>query len=136
MDQALPSYAIVSPVRDEAENLERTIASVLAQRHRPLEWVIVDDGSRDATPAIAAAAAAQHDWIRVVTRPSREGAKRARGKPIVEAFGAGLAELRAEPGVVVKMDGDLFVPPHYFEWVAAVFARVERAGIVGGVGLV
>jgi biofilm PGA synthesis N-glycosyltransferase PgaC len=132
----LPPYVIVSPVRDEADYLERTIESIVAQQHRPAEWVIVDDGSTDATPQIAAAAAAAHDWIRVLTRPGRADSGRARGKPIVEAFNAGLATVRAPHEFVVKMDGDLYVPPHYFDWVARTFGRYPRAGIVGGFGLV
>jgi glycosyltransferase involved in cell wall biosynthesis len=132
----LPAYVIVSPVRDEAEFLGRTIDSIVAQQHRPAEWVIVDDGSSDATPQIAAAAAAAHDWIRVVTRPGRASAPRARGKPIVEAFNAGLETVAAPHEFVVKMDGDLFVPPHYFDWVARTFEHYPRAGIVGGFGLV
>ena len=47
----LPAYAIVSPVRDEAEHLGRTIESITAQTHLPALWVIVDDGSSDATAA-------------------------------------------------------------------------------------
>ena len=132
----LPAYAIVSPVRDEAEHLERTIASIVAQRHRPARWVIVDDGSSDDTAAIADRAAAEHDWIRVVSRPERRAASRGRGGPIVEAFNAGRAVVDVPHELLVKMDGDLFLPAHYFEWVARVFERVPRAGIVGGVGLV
>jgi glycosyltransferase involved in cell wall biosynthesis len=127
---------IVSPVRDEAEHLQRTIDSIVAQEHRPAEWVIVDDGSTDATAQIAAAAANAHDWIRVVPREGRAGAARGRGKPIVEAFNAGLATVTVQHEFVVKMDGDLFVPPHYFDWVARTFARYPRAGIVGGFGLI
>jgi glycosyltransferase involved in cell wall biosynthesis len=98
--------------------------------------VIVDDGSSDATPDIAAAAAAEHDWIRVITRPARASETRGRGKPIVEAFNAGLAQVSAAHEFVVKLDGDLYLAPHYFAWVAEVFAETPRAGIVGGVGLV
>jgi glycosyltransferase involved in cell wall biosynthesis len=133
---SLPAYVIVSPVRDEAEFLGRTIESIVAQQHLPAEWVIVDDGSTDATPQIAAAAAAEHDWIRVVTRTGRAAASRGRGKPIVEAFNEGLSGVATAHEFVVKMDGDLFVPPHYFDWVARTFARYPRAGIAGGFGLI
>src|SRR4051812_4257171 len=129
-------YVIVSPVRDEAEFLGHTIASIVAQEHRPAEWVIVDDGSTDATPSIAAGAAREHEWIHVVTRSGRTNAARGRGKPIVEAFNAGLETLTVQHEFVVKMDGDLFVPPHYFDWVARTFDRYPRAGIVGGFGLI
>lgn len=133
---SLPAYVVVSPVRDEEEFLQKTIDSMVAQEHRPAEWVIVDDGSTDATPEIAAAASGAHEWIRVVTRDDRAREARGRGKPIVEAFNAGLATVAVEHEFVVKMDGDLFVPPHYFEWVAKTFERYPRAGIAGGLGLI
>jgi biofilm PGA synthesis N-glycosyltransferase PgaC len=124
------SYAIVSPVRDEAEFLPTTAKSILAQTVRPAQWVIVDDGSDDATPVIARQLAEEHDWITVVQRPRRK--KRARGAPVIEAFHAGKETLTADYDVIVKLDGDLRFADHYFEWVLAVFERVPRAGIVGG----
>jgi GT2 family glycosyltransferase len=128
---ALPSYAVISPVKDEAEHLVRTAASLAAQTHRPLRWVIVDDHSVDETAAIASRLADQHDWIEVIR--SGEKAGRGRGGKIVRAFNSGLRALDAWPDFLVKMDGDLFLPAHYFEWVAETFGRVGEAGIVGGV---
>lgn len=124
----------MSPVKDEAEHLPLTARALIEQSHLPVQWVIVDDGSTDATPAIAEALAAEHDWITVV-RPGGS-AERARGAPIVRAFDAGVATLRERPEVVVKLDGDLFLPAHYFAWVAETFARVPRAGVVGGVAMI
>ena len=127
---ALPRYAVVTPVRDEAEHLARTATSMIAQTHRPERWVIVDDGSTDGTRAIAERFAAEHDWIRVVALEPRP--RRARGAPIVRAFAAGRDALDVRPEFVVKMDGDLFVPAHYYEWIASAFERAPKAGIVGG----
>jgi poly-beta-1,6-N-acetyl-D-glucosamine synthase len=132
MPEPLPSYAIVSPVRDEGEFVAGTIESIVAQTHRPAEWIIVDDGSTDDTRRIAEGFAAEHDWIRVVAGEQRH--RRARGKPIVEAFNRGREQLRKRPDFVVKLDGDLFVPSHYFAWVAETFARDPRAGVVSGRG--
>ena len=126
----LPDYAVVTPVRDEAEHLARTARSMIAQTHRPLRWVVVDDGSTDETRAIAERFAAEHDWIRVIETGPRK--QRARGAPIVRAFAAGRGALDVRPEFVVKMDGDLFLPAHYYEWVARTFERVPRAGLVGG----
>jgi hypothetical protein len=61
---------------------------------------------------------------------------RARGAPIVRAFNRGLDALAENTEFVVKLDGDLFLPSHYFEWVAAAFAADPRAGVVGGVVLI
>src|SRR5436190_7323106 len=126
----LPSYAVVSPVFNEADYLPYAADSLVAQTHRPMQWVVVDDGSRDATRAIAEGYARKHPWISVVDSGQRAG--RERGGKIVRAFNAGLADLRTRPDIVVKMDGDIMLPAHYFAWVAETFARVPRAGIVGG----
>ena len=134
MPGALPTYAVVTPVRDEADHFERTAESMVAQTHRPLQWVVVDDGSTDGTREIAERYALRHHWIEVIAAESAH--ERARGAPIVRAFQQGCATLRGRPDVVVKLDGDLFLPAHYFEWVAQTFARDSRAGIVGGVALI
>lgn len=127
----LSSYAVISPVKDEAQHFERTAEALLAQTHRPLQWVVVDDGSTDDTFDIASRYAAEHDWI-TVTR-SRASGRRERGAPIVRAFNRGLRSLETRPDFVVKLDGDLFFPSHYFAWVAATFNVDARAGVVGGI---
>ena len=43
---------VVSPCRNEADYMRRTLDSMVAQTERPMLWVVVDDGSTDATPAI------------------------------------------------------------------------------------
>ena len=85
----LGTYAIISPVRNEAKYLDRTIQSVIKQTWRPVEWVIVDDGSSDDTATIAETAAVQHPWIKVIRRANR--GFREPGKGVVVAFNEGLA---------------------------------------------
>ncbi len=134
MSGVLPTYAIVTAVRDEERFFRTTGLSVIAQTHRPQQWVIVDDGSKDRTRSIAESFAATHDWITVID--SGVDHARARGAPIVAAFNAGRNALAQRSDLIVKMDGDLFLPANYFEWVAATFAHDPRAGIVGGVVLI
>lgn len=43
-------YIVVTPCKNEGENLPNLIASVVAQTIMPVLWVIVDDGSTDTTP--------------------------------------------------------------------------------------
>ena len=48
--------------------MRHTLDTVIAQSILPAKWVIVDDGSTDATPAILAEYAGRHAWIEIVTR--------------------------------------------------------------------
>jgi biofilm PGA synthesis N-glycosyltransferase PgaC len=131
MTPPLPTYAIVTPVRDEVAHFRRTAASIVAQTHPPAQWIIVDDGSADGTEKVADELAGEHAFITVIHRPRRE--TRERGGPIVRAFKAGVEAIECSPDVIVKLDGDLYLPPHYFAWVAGTFAEHDDAGIVGGV---
>jgi biofilm PGA synthesis N-glycosyltransferase PgaC len=133
-EPSLPSYAIISPVRDEAAHIRRTLEAIVAQTHLPSEWVIVDDGSTDATPEIVSEYVAEYPWIRMIE--SGLGGRRERGSRIVDGFNRGRSQLREPADVTVKLDGDLYLPPQYFAWVAEVFARVPTAGLVGGIGYV
>jgi glycosyltransferase involved in cell wall biosynthesis len=122
---------IISPVKDEAAYLERTIRSVVAQTHRPALWVIVNDGSRDRTGEIAEAAAREHDWIQVVHR--EPGAGRRVGPGVVEAFYDGLnRDDRSQFDFLCKLDGDLEFAPGYFAELLQRFADNPRLGTASG----
>ena len=107
-------YLLISPCRDEADFMRQTLDTVIAQSVRPAQWVIVDDGSTDATPAILAEYAAQHAWIKVVTRKDR--GRRAVGPGVIEAFYAGYESVNPDDfDYLCKLDLDLRLPPRYFE---------------------
>ena len=66
--------SVVVPVHNRPMLLGEAVNSVLAQSHRPLEIVIVDDGSRDRTPELAnALVAANPEVVRVVHHPTNYG---------------------------------------------------------------
>jgi biofilm PGA synthesis N-glycosyltransferase PgaC len=131
------TYALVTPARDEADNLRRLADSVLAQTIPPTEWIIVDDGSADETPAVAGALAHEHGWIRELGSPgaqSRDGAMvdgRLAGRDVL-AFKSGVAALDQPPDVVVKLDADVSIAPDYFERLLAAFDADPTLGIASG----
>ncbi len=125
------SYVVITPVRNEAEFIEKTLVSMCRQTIKPAEWIIVDDGSSDATPEIIARYATQYPWIKLVNREDR-GARQ-RGKGVVEAFYAGYDTLLEQDyEFIVKLDGDLSFEPLYFECLLREFAANPRLGIAGG----
>ncbi len=128
----LPPYVIVTPARDEAAYISVTLLSVIAQTHRPLRWVIVDDGSTDRTPEILRRHTRGWQWITVVSTGSRE---RRLGSAEVLAFQRGLAEIDADLPYefIVKLDADLRLPPDYFGRLLARMSAEPRLGIASGV---
>lgn len=126
-----PKYIVITPVRNEENNFPLTIASFVNQTIRPALWIIVDDGSKDRTAAIADEAAAKYDWIRVLHRADR--GFRQPGTGVVAAFNDGLALVGDEPwDYLVKFDGDLSFEPDYYEQCFAHFDRDSTLGIGGG----
>lgn len=124
-------YVIISPVRDEEANLQRTIESVIGQSIRPWEWIIVDDGSTDETGAIADRYGRQYYWIRVCRRDNR-GFRKA-GGGVVDAFNDGYRILSSKDwDYIVKLDGDLSFNPEYFQSCFSAFELDKRLGITGG----
>lgn len=122
---------IISPTKDEAAYLQRTIDSMVRQTFRPTTWIIVNDGSSDATGAIADRAAEAHPWIRVLHRPA--GTPRRVGPGVIEAFYAGLElfDLR-DYDFICKMDGDLELPDDYFRILMDRFEADPRLGTASG----
>ncbi|MBV9773390.1 MAG: glycosyltransferase [Gemmatimonadetes bacterium] len=64
--ESAPPLSVVIAARDEERNIEEALASVLAQRYDPLEVIVVDDRSTDATGAILDRMAATSARLRVV----------------------------------------------------------------------
>lgn len=127
----VPRLVIVSPTKDEARYLNRTIDSMVRQSVLPKLWLIVDDGSVDATGAIADDAAEKYPWIRVIHRPI--GTQRSVGPGVIAAFYDGLSRVNLDDyDFVCKLDGDLEFGENYFEILLKRFARNPRLGTASG----
>jgi chlorobactene glucosyltransferase len=50
--RAGPLVSVIVPARNEAMNIERSVRSILATEYRPIELIVVDDRSSDATAEI------------------------------------------------------------------------------------
>lgn len=122
-------YAVVTPAHDEEDNLRRLAACMVAQTHRPLLWVIVDDGSADGTADVVTALERKHAWVRLLRLPP---AGMARGAPVVRSFAAGLETIDPLPAVVVKLDADVSFGADYFERLTRAFAADPRLGMASG----
>ena len=125
------TYVVITPVRNEEMYLQHTIDSMAAQTVRPALWIIVDDGSTDATPDIVNRAMQQHSWIRLHRRPDR-GVRKV-GGGVIEAFNEGLHLINLdEYEYVCKLDGDLQFAPQCFERLMEIFRSDPELGTASG----
>ncbi len=125
----VPTYVLITPARDEAQFIELTIRSVVAQTARPMKWIIVSDGSTDRTEDIVTEYAADHPWIELVRMPERTERHFA-GK--VHAFNAGYAKAKdLNADVVGNLDADVSFEPEHFQFLLSKFAEDPELGIGG-----
>jgi len=122
-------YVLVTPARDEAQHIEKTIRSVLSQTVRPIKWVIVSDGSTDGTDEIVTKYLAENSWIQLVRTPER-CERHFAGK--VQAFNAGYAQVKQiEYDFIGCLDADLSFDEEYFSFLLSKLAADPRLGLVG-----
>lgn len=112
-DAVRPLISVVIPCYNHARYLEEAIASVRAQSYRPIELVVVDDGSEDDTPAVAAA----YPDVRYLRQENRG---------LAAARNAGLRASRGE--YLVFLDADDRLLPHALQaGMACLSANPESA---------
>ncbi|WP_137179321.1 glycosyltransferase [Roseomonas sp. AR75] len=112
----MPAVSVLMPVRDGAAFLPAALDSILRQEWRDFDCIVVDDGSRDATPQLLAQAARRDARIRVLTQP-RSG--------VVSALNRGLAASRAP--WVARMDADDVARPDRLAKQMALAATTPQA---------
>jgi biofilm PGA synthesis N-glycosyltransferase PgaC len=125
----LPVYVLITPARNEAQYIELTLRSVVAQTFRPLRWIIVSDGSTDSTDDIVRRYASEHNWIKLIQMPERVERNFA-GK--VHAFNAGRASVAdLSYDVIGNLDADVSFAESHFHRLVSKFAEHPQLGVVG-----
>ncbi|MGH9717535.1 MAG: glycosyltransferase [Candidatus Acidiferrales bacterium] len=123
-------YVLMTAAYNEEENIGKTIESVLAQTRLPERWVIVSDGSSDATDEIIHEYAKCNDFIGFV-RMTRDPGR---------SFGAKVIALRSASKMlegtgfdfIGNLDADITLDPNYFESLLDRFDRNPTLGLAGG----
>lgn len=110
--------SIVVPVYNVAPYLHQCVESLLAQTHRRLELIFVDDGSTDGSSAILDTYRERHPCIRVIHQPNG-GVSVARNTGIDSASG----------DYIGFVDSDDWVEPDYTERLLQIFIEHPEADV-------
>jgi glycosyltransferase involved in cell wall biosynthesis len=127
----LPPYVLVTPARNEELFIKNTLDSVVQQTYRPRKWVIVNDGSTDATVRIIEPYAAKYDWIELVNLPARLDRNFAAK---VGAFNTGQERVKnLDYEIVGNLDADVSLEKDHFEFLLKKFNEDPHLGVAGTV---
>jgi len=123
------NYVLITPARNEEDFIEMTIRSMITQTNLPLKWVIVSDGSTDATDNIVKRYLPAYPWIELVRTPERKERHFA-GK--VMAFDAGYERVKdLNYDIIGNLDADLSFEKDYFKFLLSKFAENPKLGVAG-----
>jgi len=111
----------IIPVRNRASLLREAVTSVLEQSYRPIEIIIVDDGSTDDTPRVADDLAQSYAEIRTIHRANAgPGVARETGRKV------------AQGEFIQYLDSDDLLLPSKFETQVRGLREDEAAGVSYG----
>ena len=120
IDAAAPEVTVLLPVRNGAETLAAAAGSILQQSFEAFELLIVDDGSRDRTAAVAAGLARADPRVRLIRQDALG---------LVAALNRGVSEARA--GLIARMDADDVADPERLTLQVAAMARRPLVALLG-----
>lgn len=122
-------YVLITPARNEENNIERTIQSVIVQTLLPKRWIIVSDGSTDRTDDIVKKFLPDHPWIKLIRMPEHIDRQFAAK---VNAFNAGYEIIKKEKyDIIGNLDADLSFEKDYFEFLTTKFQADPLLGVAG-----
>jgi glycosyltransferase involved in cell wall biosynthesis len=128
-EHSLPSFVLITPARNEEKFIERLLQAVASQTILPTKWVIVNDGSTDATARIVSSYVAKYAWIELINLPSQRDRSFAAK---VFAVNAGLERVRnLDYQVIGNLDSDVSFDPDYFEFLMKKFQGDPILGVAG-----
>jgi glycosyltransferase involved in cell wall biosynthesis len=111
--------SILVPCYNQGIYLKETIQSALASSYRPIEILIINDGSSDNSLALALELESQHPEVRVLDQANAG---------VTKARNAGIAAAQGE--YLLPLDGDDLISPAYIEQGLAILATRPEVKVV------
>ena len=130
---SFPLYALITAAKNEAPHIELTMQSVIAQECKPICWVIVNDGSTDATEAIVSKYLREAKFIHLISNLPRD--KRdfgAKARALKQALDY-LTKNNAACKYLGTLDADISFKPDYYKCLIRRMESESNYGITSGV---
>jgi len=124
-------YVLITPARNEAALIEKTIQSMIEQTALPVKWVIVNDGSTDETGNIVKRYLPNQNWMELVEIPQRQDRSFAKK---VHSFNAGFERVKGlQYEIIGNVDADISFGKDHFDFLLSKFRDDPSLGVAGTV---
>ncbi len=114
-----PLVSVIMPAYNASEWIEEALLSVIASKYRPIEVIVMDDGSKDDTLVKAQAFAEKHREVIVYSQPN-SGASAARNHAIRLSHGT----------YILPVDADNIIDPLYIPEAVNVLEKRQEVKVV------
>ena len=121
---------IIIPIFNEENQLDKCLQSFVNQTTKPLNLILVNDGSTDNSKEIINKYSKKFSWINNYNKTSNGKAEA--GKKIIKAFNFGKSKSKIKYDLIGKFDGDIILPKNYFEKMIQHFKKNINIGICSG----
>src|SRR5690242_7802326 len=121
----LSRLVAITPARDEEKFLPGLISSMAAQSRLPDRWIVINDGSVDATREILDEAASRYQWLEPHHLPQNHG-RQPGGESVIMRFLP--REEWCKWDYLLRLDADLTFAPDFVESLLAEFQRDPKLG--------
>lgn len=119
MSVAAPQVSVIMPVYNAGRFIRAAVDSVLEQSYRDWELILIDDGSRDASPSMLAA----YDDARIIKLRNDEN------RGLISALNRGVEAARAP--LLARLDADDIAEPCRLEKQVAAMRRRPELDLLG-----
>lgn len=131
------TYILITPVKNEDDNLPGLIKSIASQDIRPIAWFIVDDASDDHSSRIINEAVLEYSWIHTVKLDVSGDYDIGKHYAAVCVTGFERAldyceQNNLEFGYIALSDADMLYPSNYFTSCISFLRDNTHFGIVSG----
>ena len=124
------NYNIITPIKNEGDHIENTIASILNQNQRPKHWFIIDDHSTDESNFIISKYTSKYEFISLIEAPilkiSEISAR------IAYLVNYGISKFDEPIELMLKLDADVVLPKDYCSYLISKFESNNKLGIASG----
>jgi poly-beta-1,6-N-acetyl-D-glucosamine synthase len=126
------TYSIITTARNEAKYILRTLESVIHQSIIPNEWVIVNDGSSDATSEIVSRYSKTYSWIQLFDLYDFRPEIKSTGGRVGHILNVAVQSVKSDYDILIKVDADVEFDPDFFKYLTSEFEKDKTLGIASG----